>query len=77
MRPESVVFTRLYHLILERYGTIKTFSEKIIYNQATTARKLRGDTLFTSGDIKDWCAALEIPRNEIPFYFFQDMEEKS
>ena len=76
MRAESVVFTRLYHLILQKFGTIKNFSEATFYNQTTVARRLRGQAMFTSTDIKDWCSALEIPQKEIPFYFFQDMEKE-
>lgn len=77
MKELPRVFTRLDDLIKQKYGTVKNFSEKIFYDAATVTRKIKGKSFFTSGEIKVWCAALDIPRNEIPFYFFQDMEEES
>lgn len=76
MKPEWVVFKRLYNLILMQYGSVKDFSERILYNQTTVARKLRGEAMFTTGDIKTWCEALNILKQEIPFYFFEDYDKE-
>lgn len=76
MRFEHVVFTRLYKLILKKFDSVKDFSEISLYNQTTVARKIRGQALFTSADIKAWCDVLEIHKDDIPYYFFEDYERK-
>ena len=70
MSPERIVFKRLYNLILTKYTSVKNFSNSVFYNQTTVVRKLRGEAMFTTGDIKTWCEALHIAKLEITYFFF-------
>lgn len=55
--------------IVEKYGTIKAFSEAIGMTATAASLKLTGKTEFDVPTIRKWCAALDIPLTEAGPYF--------
>lgn len=65
MSPERIVFKRLYNLILAKYTSVKNFSKSVFYNQTTVVRKLRGEAMFTTGDIKPGVRFYTLPSRRL------------
>lgn len=63
-------YSKLRGRIVERYGTISKFSDKLGKPIQVVSRKLSGKTQFSKKDIAIWCDLLDIKLEEIGPYFF-------
>ncbi len=57
--------------IVEKYGTISNFAEKIGSSRQTVSQKLTGKSEFSRDDIQRYADALEIPKDDIGVFFFE------
>ena len=63
-------YRKLRARIKEVFGTEGNFAEALNISQQSVSRKFNGKTQFSTEDIKEWCALLEIPLEESGIYFF-------
>ena len=66
----SMEYSKLRGRIVEKYGTMTAFAEKLNIKVQTVSRKLNSDIGFTKDDILVWSELLGIPKEEIGIYFF-------
>lgn len=66
----SYEYRKLRGRIVEKYGSIKRFSEAIKCSTVSVSKKINGKTSFSQQDMDEWARALEIPVNEYIEYFF-------
>lgn len=66
----SMEYSKLRGRIVEKYGTMTAFAEKLNIKVQTVSRKLNSDIGFTKDDILVWSDLLDIPKEEIGIYFF-------
>lgn len=66
----SMEYSKLRGRIVEKYGTMTAFAEKLNIKVQTVSRKLNSDVGFTKDDILVWSELLGIPKEEIGIYFF-------
>lgn len=66
----SMEYSKLRGRIVEKYGTMTAFAEKLNIKVQTVSRKLNSDVGFTKDDILVWSELLDIPKEEIGIYFF-------
>lgn len=66
----SMEYSKLRGRIVEKYGTMTAFAEKLNIKVQTVSRKLNSDIGFTKDDILVWSELLDIPKEEIGIYFF-------
>lgn len=59
--------------ILQKYGTFKSFADVLEVDKNTVSNKLSEFTQFTREDMILWCKLLNIPADEIPKFFFDDV----
>lgn len=64
-------FNKLRGRIVEKYGTMCKFAEKIRTTRQTVSQKLTGKIEFSRDDIQRWAGALDIDTNEIGVFFFE------
>lgn len=63
-------FSTLKGKIVEKFGTIKNFAEKIGTDKGTISNKLNGRIDFTVSEIFIWSNALNIQSEDYRYYFF-------
>ena len=63
-------YSKLLGKITEVYGTQVKFATAVGISQVTLSMKLKDKRGISREDIETWCEALEIPKEEIPDYFF-------
>lgn len=66
----SMEYSKLRGRIVEKYGSMTAFAEKLNIKVQTVSRKLNSDIGFTKNDILVWSELLDIPKEEIGIYFF-------
>ena len=66
----SMEYSKLRGRIVEKYGSMTAFAEKLNIKVQTVSRKLNSDIGFTKDDILVWSELLDIPKEEIGIYFF-------
>ena len=66
----SFDYSRLRGRIVEKFGTIQTFSKAFGITNPTMSAKLNGKSSFTSDEIVKACELLDIDPSEINAYFF-------
>lgn len=64
-------YNKLRGRIVEKYGTMSNFAEKIDSSRQTVSQKLSGKSEFSRDDIQRYAAMLEIPKDEIGVFFFE------
>lgn len=64
-------FGRLHGRIVEKYGTIGAFADKVEMSRIWVSAKLNGGAAFSSKDIRRWCELLDIEPDEIGKFFFE------
>ena len=69
---DSTIFdhSKLRGRIVEKYGTLKAFYEKLPYTSEMAFRKVNGKGGLSRQDILDWSNLLDIKVKDIPAYFF-------
>lgn len=70
-------FTNLRRLILFKFGSIQAFAEKLGVSKQSVSVSLNGKYNFSQSKIAEWVEVLDIPVNEIGYYFFDtNVQEK-
>ena len=64
-------YARLRGRIVEKYGTIAAFADRIGISRVWASEKLGGKAKFTANDIREWADALEIIPEDIAKFFFE------
>lgn len=75
MKPQYD-YSKLLGKISERFGSQKDFSYAVGINERTVSLKLNGKVQWRQGEIEKACVVLDIPKHEIPYYFFCQKEEE-
>lgn len=63
-------YAKLRGRIVEKFGTLYAFAEKIGISNVGMSKKLNGKIGFSQQDIEEWAKELEIPKAEYIDYFF-------
>ena len=63
-------YSRLRGRIVEKVGTQDKFAERMETSERTVSLKLNGKIGWKQEDITKACQVLDIPKEDIPFYFF-------
>ena len=63
-------YSKLKGRIIEKYGSMTNFSEKLGVSKQALSRKMNGNINFSRNDILKWCELLDIDQSEIGIYFF-------
>lgn len=63
-------YRKLKGRIVEMFGTQEKFAQFIGKSTVTVSQKLNCAKGFSQKDIEEWAAALNIPKEDYPVYFF-------
>lgn len=63
-------YNKLRGKIVEKYGSQKAFAKAIGLSENSMAKKMNCKTGISQSDVELWCKLLEIPRTEIPDFFY-------
>lgn len=66
----SYDYGKLRGRIKEKCGTQDAFSEKLGIGRVSLSQRLNNQLEFSQDEMLKSCDILEIPRDEIPIYFF-------
>lgn len=64
-------YSKLRGRIIEKYGSLGKFTEKVGISKTAMSKKMNGSTQFSQSDVELWCRLLEIDRAEIPDFFYK------
>lgn len=70
MRKYSFDFSRLKGRIIERHGSLSGFADVLGKPVSHVSRCLRGEIEFNQPRVMEWCEVLEIPCDEIAYFFY-------
>ena len=56
--------------IVEKFGSLKVFSQAIGKSEQTVNAKMNGRSKISQDDIIEWCNTLDLEAKDIPVYFF-------
>lgn len=71
-RGKQMRFPKLRGRIIEKYGTLKAFSEAIGISTAGITLRMQGKVQWRLTDIAKACRLLDIPGSEINIYFLPE-----
>lgn len=63
-------YKKLKARIFEKYGSQQNFAKEYSISENSLSMKLNNKMRFTSDDIVEICAMLDIPKEEVGSYFF-------
>lgn len=63
-------YSKLRGRIIEKFGTIGNFADKLGVTIQAVSAKLRGEVSITPANIIKWSELLDIDKSEIGVYFF-------
>lgn len=66
----DIKYPKLRGRIIEKYGNMKNFSERIGISETTMSLKMTGKRGFTQKNVFDWAEALDIDLSEVGDYFY-------
>lgn len=66
----GIKYPKLRGRIIEKYGNMKNFSERIGISETTMSLKMTGKRGFTQKNVFDWAEALDIDLSEVGDYFY-------
>lgn len=64
-------YRRLRGRIVEKFGNIGAFADRIGMTRVQTSNKLNGRSGLSADDIREWSEILDIKPREIGKYFFE------
>lgn len=67
----SFNYSKLRGRIIEKYGTLTVFAEKLGASKQIVSRKMNGHVSFSQKDIVLWCDLLDIPAEEAGAFFLK------
>ena len=65
-------YNKLRGRIVEKYGSIEKFADKLGRSDATVSKKLNNKSEFSRNDMFKWSALLEIPKDDFASFFFDN-----
>jgi len=68
----SFDYSKLRGRIIEKYGSVRGFSEHTRIGYPAVIRKMAGETKFSQEDIMEWCNLLEIELVDVPLFFLNE-----
>ena len=63
-------YAKLRGLIVEKYGSQRTFAKRLGISDISLSRKMNCETGFSQKDIVKWSELLGIDKNDYGTYFF-------
>nr|DAR59308.1 MAG TPA: Protein of unknown function (DUF739) [Caudoviricetes sp.] len=66
----DIKYPKLRGRIIEKYGNMKNFSERIGISETSMSLKMTGKRGFTQKNVFDWAEALDIDLSEVGDYFY-------
>ena len=63
-------YAKLRGRIVEKYGTIDAFGDKLNISKVQLSKKMNGKAGFSQADIIQWCDLLDIELNNVGSYFY-------
>lgn len=63
-------YLKLRGRIVEKFGTIDAFCEKLNISKTQASKKLNCKAGFSQADIVEWCDILDIPLTEVGVFFY-------
>ena len=66
----DIKYPKLRGRIIEKYGNMKNFSERIGISETAMSLKMTGKRGFTQKNVFDWAEALDIDLSEVGDYFY-------
>lgn len=70
-------FNALKAKMIEKYGSQSQFAEAFGTSENTMSRKMQSKTPFSRDDIVRICDMLNIPKDQIGYYFFTEKVKKN
>ena len=67
-------YNKLHGKIKEVYGTQDKFAEALGIGRVSLSQRLNNKLVFTQNEILKSCMLLNIPKDKIPQYFFQELK---
>lgn len=68
-------YAKLRGRIVEKFGSVRSFAEKINVANSTICAKLKGKKTITKADVITWSHYLDIEIDDIGVYFFTPKKE--
>lgn len=65
----SFEYNKLRGRIVEKYGSLAKFVEKLDISYVAASNKLNGKAGFSQSDIVEWCELLDIDILDAPLFF--------
>lgn len=72
----DIKYPKLRGRIIEKYGNMKNFSERIGISETSMSLKMTGKRGFTQKNVFDWAEALDIDLSEVGDYFYTKSQTK-
>ena len=63
-------YRKLRGRIIEKFGTLSAFFEKLHITDVQASKKLNGKAGFSQEDIIEWCALLDIDLKDVGLFFY-------
>ena len=65
-----MAYGKLKGRIVEKFGSQSRFAETLGTTENTVSRKMQSKVEFSKEDMIKWAKLLDIPKDDIPDYFF-------
>lgn len=65
-----MAYGKLKGRIVEKFGSQSRFAEALGTTENTVSRKMQSKVEFSKEDMIKWAKLLDIPKDDIPDYFF-------
>ncbi len=65
----SFEYDKLRGRIVEKYGSVSKFAEKLEISYTAISNKINGKAGFSQKDIVEWCKLLDIDIMDAPLFF--------
>lgn len=63
-------YSKLRGRIIEKFGTLNAFFEKLNISSVMASKKLNNKAGFSQADINQWCNLLDIDLKEVGSFFY-------
>lgn len=63
-------YAKLRGRIIEKYGTIDAFGDKLKISKVQLSKKMNGRAGFSQADIVQWCKLLDIELSDVGSFFY-------
>ena len=63
-------YSKLRGRIVEKFGTLKAFFDRLSITGVQASNKINGKAGFSQKDVIEWCALLDINLKDVGSYFY-------